>query len=196
MDAVVIKEDLVARKEELVGLMGEFIAGMEAELVRIIKEGRAADEENEEVGTNRNKAHPDVLPVITFTTSLPQPDTLPVDLSPAHAALSAFSPDTRFLLRADSLFNGTHIAHTYPKHHYFIQMDWHYAGPWGVPTNGTVGYNAKASRLARRMLRELGRPDALDIEMCAVGERFLCGRCDEYVQPVEWSEMVRLTSSY
>ncbi|KAF8608162.1 hypothetical protein BDV93DRAFT_504660 [Ceratobasidium sp. AG-I] len=191
VDAVVIKEELVARKGEIIGLMGEFMVAMEGELVRIIKEGRSAEEEDEEASTSASEAPPDILPVITFTTSIPQPDATQATPSSPSSALSAFSPDTLFLLRADSIFDTGHAPFMYPKHLYCIQMSWRgYLGPWGAPVDCDIKYHAQASKLVRRMLRELGRPGALDVEMCAVGERFLCRRCDEYVQPVEWPEMV------
>ncbi|KAG8743878.1 hypothetical protein FRC11_013695 [Ceratobasidium sp. 423] len=87
-----------------------------------------------------------------------------------------------------------------------IEMSWAYPGPWKSDDQdaertkgdngdsdrriGDIEYNVPAAMIARRLLKELGRPDALFVEMLAVGERFLCGRCDEYMCPVEWPVLV------
>lgn len=198
VDAEVIREELVRRKDEILGIMGEWRVGMEAELARIVREGHAAEEGAAEASTSGGSALPDVLPAVTITIGPSQADasqpgtsqSAPAS-SPTGAALSTLSPDAQFLLRANSILETGRGPCTYPKDLRALQIDWHYPGPWGSPITGSIRYDAQAGKFARRMLRELGRPGALDAEMCAVGERFLCGRCDEYVWPVEWSEIVR-----
>ncbi|KAF8607574.1 hypothetical protein BDV93DRAFT_272896 [Ceratobasidium sp. AG-I] len=51
-----------------------------------------------------------------------------------------------------------------------------------------IEYHAEGARIARALLRALGRPDAAYAEMHALGSRFSCGRC--YRPPDTWDRII------
>ncbi|KAG8747451.1 hypothetical protein FRC10_001122 [Ceratobasidium sp. 414] len=123
---------------------------------------------------------------------------------------------SRKVLRADSVFqlgkpgNWSTTCYFYPNVIDVLQAHLDSKRPHSVSydtdgSDGDEGYNSdgrrqpldlsgvtghtNGKRAAKRLLRCLGRPHAAYLEMKAIGQRFVCGRC--WVQkPMGWAEIV------
>ncbi|KAG8704879.1 hypothetical protein FRC08_001998 [Ceratobasidium sp. 394] len=105
------------------------------------------------------------------------------------------SANTRFLLRADTIFKHLPTSSTHP-------FPWFYPGLLSLPSDNRFTYQAiygyeiqdsrthrlvkdinewgqysEAQTAARSILKELNMPDVTHFELLALGERFTCERC-------------------
>ncbi|KAB5589013.1 hypothetical protein CTheo_7549 [Ceratobasidium theobromae] len=91
-------------------------------------------------------------------TTIAGDDTQPFDYLPI---------DTRRLLRADATFSNNQALGFYPG----VLCNW---------TEATIlEYDYNASKIAKALLRMLGRPEASYPEMKALNNVFVCGRCHD-----------------
>lgn len=200
----VIKNELNARTTEITGIWQEWKAGLEAELAKILEGGRASLED--ESLAQVQKFGDVALPNVTLTATIVDP---PISSSkpPYQEVLSKYSPHVQLLLRADSIFRTNYESgpYFYPVHFELFQRDWYYYGPWEPDAKAIkqrefakehdqrmceIEYDVRGVKIARRFLKELGCPDASYIELASMGPRFLCGRCDEFIWPVDWAPLV------
>ncbi|KAG8717404.1 hypothetical protein FRC09_014334 [Ceratobasidium sp. 395] len=143
----------------------------------------------------------------------PESDSPPLDLQfevPSQYASfpDALKPETRLLLRADSVFRVDNDQQAplplyYPE--LFAILQDRTCGYFGNifdyvrQTRPKLGYKWDSSQVksypegvkaAKVLLKELGRPNATQFELQALGPRFTCGLCaDKWVR--NWNEMVQ-----
>ncbi|KAG8690922.1 hypothetical protein FRC08_010316 [Ceratobasidium sp. 394] len=108
------------------------------------------------------------------------------------------SSNTRFLLRADTVFRQQHPGPTgsfdvyfYPALNDFVRGSrLAYLSLYGYMAQGSALRNmgmdphnyerhTEAQAVAKSILKELEMPDATHFELIAMGKRFACGRCQE-----------------
>ncbi|KAG8727830.1 hypothetical protein FRC11_012381, partial [Ceratobasidium sp. 423] len=134
---------------------------------------------------------------------------LRVQLPPERNNIESLSPDIRLLLRADSVFrvpsdNPGPMPLYFPE--LFLVMHDRTYGYFGSdstifdsinqPKYGNswkpeeVVYYPEGVAAAKALLNQLGRPNAAQFELQALGPRFTCGSCgDKWVRT--WNEMVQ-----
>ncbi|KAG8787752.1 hypothetical protein FRC12_015312 [Ceratobasidium sp. 428] len=98
--------------------------------------------------------------------------------------LSSLPPGMQLLLRADTVFKGHEVHHHYPTlvpHAYSLYesfyaryAEWNSGGRWKAKR---FSRDNEASGVAKKLLAQIGRPDATSAETQAFGARFKCGRC-------------------
>ncbi|QRV86995.1 hypothetical protein RhiJN_15013 [Ceratobasidium sp. AG-Ba] len=106
------------------------------------------------------------------------------------------SPGMQLLLRADTMFKGHDVHHTYPT---LVPC----AAPTGTIRGSTAEWNTRgrwkpkrfsrdddASAVAAKLLALICRPDATSAETRAFGARFECGRCTVN-SPMTWDRLVQ-----
>ncbi|KAG9084849.1 hypothetical protein FRC07_013536, partial [Ceratobasidium sp. 392] len=136
------------------------------------------------------KADPIQLELPEFIVTVGKPDgTTTTDLSD-------LSPSMQLLLRADTIFKGHPVHHSYPAlvPHAFPSgpiggspTEWNSRGRWKAKR---ISRDNKASVVAKKLLARIGRPDATSAETKAFGARFQCGRCAAG-SPETWSGLVQ-----
>lgn len=189
-------------RTEIVKVIQKWRSDAESELVEILR-GDLSDSSHstseDEVGDDES----------SLSADSPMDDPTLVDKSPGDSEPSTLiSPDTRTLLRADSVFciqstQGTSpVPIFYPDLFLILQdkalddeyPDSYFVGqPPGFPwtTNNVANY-PEAEVVARALLQEIERPDATAFELEVLGKRFMCGRCRERC-PRGWRDMVGLS---
>ncbi|CAE6378256.1 unnamed protein product [Rhizoctonia solani] len=102
------------------------------------------------------------------------------------------SDSARFLLRADTVFNGRDASNIhFPKLRYLTNtprlsrptlewLDIH-------PLHGYTRY-AKGETIAKALLKELHMPDAAFVELVSMGKVFICGMCSRG-SPMDWNTL-------
>ncbi|KAB5588251.1 F-box protein [Ceratobasidium theobromae] len=130
-------------------------------------------------------------------TSMPKPKAM-VKLHGSTAITRHLEPETRVLLRADCVFrhesNSKNIPNQgqflyYPE---FVPTTSTYNG-WEVPGNwSSRNYyrHVKAEKVVKALLTSLGMPDVAYLELVAMGERFVCGRCHSH-KAMDWNGIVQ-----
>ncbi|KAG9097879.1 hypothetical protein FRC07_010718, partial [Ceratobasidium sp. 392] len=121
------------------------------------------------------------------------------------------SRDLRLLLRADTVFTKPHPPesglsgwhrHWDPSYYYpnlisSVQEDFGGLASFFNPQPNLdqdfdvseYGRHNEIEKLIKRLLRDLGMPDATRIELCALKSRFVCGRCAEKY-PRSWDDLI------
>jgi hypothetical protein len=99
-------------------------------------------------------------------------------------SVDCLSVRTRKLLRADALFRIDRAKGFYPD----IVSD----SSEATDIAG-IFYDAQAGRIAAALLHALGRPNASSVEMQALNQTFLCGRCCNSQRYYSWEEIVRMS---
>ncbi|KAG8787925.1 hypothetical protein FRC12_015105 [Ceratobasidium sp. 428] len=112
--------------------------------------------------------------------------------------LPSLSPGMQLLLRADTIFKGHDVCHHYPTlvpHASCFgsfsgsraQSERNHRGRWKAKR---IGRDNEASAVARKLLAQIGRPDATSAETQAFGARFQCDRCTGG-SPITWDRLVQ-----
>ncbi|KAG9113665.1 hypothetical protein FRC07_007768, partial [Ceratobasidium sp. 392] len=106
---------------------------------------------------------------------------------------SVLRPATKNLLRADSRFIRNNLSMSYPivcrsygaKPRFSAKDSSSYGTRWD---QDPISFEEQRSMICRRLLAELGRPDAMHAELSIIGNNFKCGRCS--LPPTIWEAMV------
>ncbi|CAE6410260.1 unnamed protein product [Rhizoctonia solani] len=126
-------------------------------------------------------------------------DLVPVDIESSDFYLQAhtgekdsttldyrLSSDMRKLLRADVRFIYQGAAYRRRSTYYPVGFDgWTVASGWSTPT-----YDPASSAVAKALLGALQRANASYLEMQALGQLFLCGRCTREPSYLTWDGIV------
>ncbi|KAG8727529.1 hypothetical protein FRC11_012975, partial [Ceratobasidium sp. 423] len=145
------------------------------------------------VSTNASGSQAVELVLPEFVTTFTKPDgTTTTNISDLH-------PNLQLLLRADTMFksvDGFILYRTYPA---IVPR----AVPLGLVIGGPEGLNYgdrwngskfrrddETSTVAKNLLARIGRPDAIAVEMKALGVNFRCGRCNRTLTDT-WEDLVR-----
>ncbi|KAG9119394.1 hypothetical protein FRC07_005595 [Ceratobasidium sp. 392] len=106
---------------------------------------------------------------------------------------SVLRPATQTLLRADARFIRNNLSMSYPmvcsphgaKPRFSAKDSSSYGARWN---QDPISFDEQGSMICRRLLAELGRPDAMHAELSIIGNNFKCGRCS--FPPTIWEVMV------
>ncbi|KAG8765491.1 hypothetical protein FRC12_007469 [Ceratobasidium sp. 428] len=110
--------------------------------------------------------------------------------------LSSLAPDMQLLLRADTVFKGHEVCHHYPAlvphascfgSYLGNHVEWNHRGRWKAQR---FSRDNEASAIAKKLLAQIGRPNATSAETRAFGARFQCDRCTGS-SPTTWDRLVQ-----
>ncbi|CAE6489567.1 unnamed protein product [Rhizoctonia solani] len=183
-DADTMQERFEELRDEIQGQIRSWGSGVKEELVEILEAGST-----------------DTDP----SSGMPQ-----LELQ-TEKALDGLTPTTRLLLRADSVFCVSEddslvapmplyfpepftVLQAQPDGYCtttFKKLDGHKRPRHGYPWDTSeVQYYPEGSTTARALLKQLGRVDAAQFELQALGARFTCGSCGDK-WPRSWNEMIQ-----
>ncbi|CAE7089016.1 unnamed protein product [Rhizoctonia solani] len=186
-DLDTIQDAFEASKGEIEAQIRSWRSTVEKELVDTLKAGTTGEDQ----GTH-------------LDTEIP-----PLQLPPKSRLMDHITPDTRLLLRADSVFCASddtvaplplhfpelfHILQDRPND--YFEVGFEECITYTIPKHGytwdpseVVSYPEGATA-AKALLKELGRADAAHFELQELGARFTCGSCaDKRLRT--WDEMVQ-----
>ncbi|CAE7217543.1 unnamed protein product [Rhizoctonia solani] len=182
-------------KDEIKDQIRSWGRGAERELVDILKAGRRAGSGSKDRDDNTSLAYEE--PLIQLELGVP----------PGNTLLDHLSPSTRLLLRADSVFRVSDdiiaplplyfpevfpILQDRPDGYCTFTFRKGYSGPKRGYTwdSSEVIYYPEGCIAAKALLKQLGRENAAQYELQALGARFTCGSCgDNWLRT--WNEMVQ-----
>ncbi|KAG9079793.1 hypothetical protein FRC06_007455, partial [Ceratobasidium sp. 370] len=195
MDAGTLEDRFEESREEVEGVLRAWGQTLEQDLVNILK-------------SNVDHNHSDDGNETTDSSSEMPSLELQFDLPLAYTGfLNNLSYEARLLLRADSVFRLTDDKPSPPplfypelfsilqdrtagyfgrRFEYYFQDRPKLGRPWKTTD---VTYYPEGVTAAKALLEQIGRPNATQFELQALGPRFVCGRCsDKWVRT--WNEIV------
>ncbi|KAG8761604.1 hypothetical protein FRC11_013642, partial [Ceratobasidium sp. 423] len=182
-DADTMQEDFEELRDEIEAQIRSWASGVEEELVEILEAGSTDTGSSSDVPQLRLRTGK-TLGGLTPTARLLRADSVfcVSEDDPLVAPMPLYFPELFSVLQARP--NGYCAAafkrldgHKRPKHGY----------TWDP---SEVQYYPEGSTAARALLKQLGRVDAAQFELQALGARFTCGSCGDK-WPRSWNEMVQ-----
>ncbi|CAE6492021.1 unnamed protein product [Rhizoctonia solani] len=199
-DADTMQERFEEIKAEIEDQIRSWRLAVEKELVGILKVGAAHDTKSSNSQSKEQGMELDSeTPQLQLETEIP----------PESPFMDLLTTTTRLLLRADSVFRASedtvapmplyfpelfHILQDRPDG--YCSYDFRKLVGYERPMHGytwdpsEVVYYPEGTTAAKALLRQLGREDAAQFELEALGARFTCGPCgDKWLRT--WNEMVQ-----